>query len=102
VLAAGLLVSLAGLSVAAVGLGHVSGSQYQYGPGGHQYGPGGKQYGKTKVAVCHKGRKTIVIGKPAVRAHLAHGDTLGSCSSTSSAAPQHVEHGQGHGHGKKK
>ena len=33
-----------------------------------------------KVVVCHKGKKTIVIGAPAVPAHLRHGDTLGECA----------------------
>jgi len=46
-------------------------AQYQYGPSGHQYG-------KTKVTLCHKG-KTITVGKPAAKAHLRHGDTLGRC-----------------------
>jgi hypothetical protein len=32
-----------------------------------------------KATVCHKGKKTISIGKPAVKAHLRHGDTLGAC-----------------------
>lgn len=32
-----------------------------------------------KVDVCHKGKKTINISVNAVPAHLAHGDTLGSC-----------------------
>ena len=32
----------------------------------------------TQVTLCHKGL-TIVVGHPAVRAHLAHGDTLGPC-----------------------
>ena len=35
-------------------------------------------YGK-KVTVCHKGKKTISVGGPAVKAHLRHGDTLGRC-----------------------
>jgi hypothetical protein len=33
-----------------------------------------------KVAVCHKGRKTIIISARAVPAHLRHGDTLGPCA----------------------
>jgi len=45
----------------------------------HQYGPAGHQYGKTKVTLCHKGKKTITVGKPAAKAHLRHGDTLGPC-----------------------
>ena len=45
----------------------------------YQYGPSGKQYGKTKVTLCHKGKKTITVGKPAEKAHRRHGDTLGPC-----------------------
>jgi len=45
----------------------------------YQYGPSGKQYGKTKVTLCHKGKKTITVGKPAAKAHLRHGDKLGRC-----------------------
>jgi hypothetical protein len=37
------------------------------------------QYGKTKVTLCHKGKKTITVGAPAVKAHLRHGDKLGAC-----------------------
>ena len=37
------------------------------------------QYGKTKVTLCHKGKKTITVGAPAVKAHLRHGDKLGPC-----------------------
>lgn len=35
--------------------------------------PGGK------VAVCHKGKKTIYVGESAVDAHLAHGNYVGRC-----------------------
>jgi hypothetical protein len=48
-------------------------------PAAKQYGPSGKQYGKTKVTLCHKGKKSITVGKPAVKAHLRHGDKLGRC-----------------------
>ena len=41
--------------------------------------PSGKQYGKTKVTLCHKGKKTITVGAPAAKAHLRHGDKLGRC-----------------------
>jgi hypothetical protein len=37
------------------------------------------QYGKKKVTLCHKGKKTITVGAPAVKAHLRHGDKLGAC-----------------------
>ena len=32
-----------------------------------------------KVLVCHKGKKTLTVGAPALVAHLGHGDTEGSC-----------------------
>ena len=32
-----------------------------------------------KVRVCRKGRKTLYLPKPAVRAHLRHGDIEGAC-----------------------
>jgi len=34
---------------------------------------------KSKVAVCHKGKKTIYVDEAAVKAHLGHGDYLGPC-----------------------
>jgi hypothetical protein len=44
----------------------------------------GKGKGQTKVALCHKGH-TITVGAPAVRAHLRHGDKLGSCGAAAPA-----------------
>lgn len=41
--------------------------------------------GTRKVQVCHvagDSRSTITIALPAARAHLAHGDTLGTCTTT--------------------
>jgi hypothetical protein len=32
-----------------------------------------------KVALCHKGEKTISVGASAVPGHMRHGDTLGPC-----------------------
>jgi hypothetical protein len=32
-----------------------------------------------KVTLCHKGRNTIEVGEVSLRAHLSHGDTLGTC-----------------------
>jgi hypothetical protein len=40
-------------------------------------GPSSAQY-QYRVAICHKGH-TIVIAMPALKAHLAHGDTVGRC-----------------------
>jgi hypothetical protein len=43
-------------------------------------------HGAGKVAVCHippgnpANAHTVVVGAPAVRAHLRHGDSLGSCA----------------------
>ena len=42
--------------------------------------------GRPKVTVCHKGRVTIKVGAPAVKAHQRHGDTLGPCSGQAPAA----------------
>jgi hypothetical protein len=39
----------------------------------------GKGNGKEKVTICHKGKKTITVAKPALKAHLKHGDTVGPC-----------------------
>lgn len=47
-------------------------------------GPGEGQYGK-KVTVCHKGKKTLSIGKPALPAHLRHGDQAGTCAAVAKA-----------------
>ena len=33
-----------------------------------------------KVTICHKGKNTITISINALPAHLAHGDTLGACT----------------------
>jgi hypothetical protein len=46
---------------------------------GKNNGNKGKGKGKEKVTICHKGKKTITVGKPALKAHLKHGDTVGPC-----------------------
>ena len=43
-----------------------------------------------KVAICHipangEAAHTIVVGAPAVGAHLAHGDTIGECGASAGA-----------------
>lgn len=35
--------------------------------------------GTEKITVCHKGKQELTIAAPAVDAHIAHGDTVGSC-----------------------
>jgi hypothetical protein len=74
VLGAALVLSVA--SLAAVGKGKPG--KGRNAAAQYQYGSSGKQYGKTKVKLCHKG-KTITVGAPAAKAHLRHGDKLGSC-----------------------
>ncbi len=32
-----------------------------------------------KVAICHKGKKTIYVSESAANAHLGHGDYMGEC-----------------------
>lgn len=39
----------------------------------------GKGKGQVKVTLCHKGKVTIRVGFPAVKAHLRHGDRIGRC-----------------------
>jgi hypothetical protein len=43
-----------------------------------------------KVTLCHKGKNTIAVGKPAQAAHERHGDTVGPCQ-TEEAAPEPPE-----------
>jgi hypothetical protein len=47
--------------------------------------PPGK--GQEKVTLCHKGKVTITVGAPAVKAHLRHGDRLGPCSGLPAPTP---------------
>jgi hypothetical protein len=77
--------ALAGVSLASGGHGHGKGKGKGHDSGDspssaqYQYSSGGKQYGHHKVAVCHKGHKTLWLPQPAVRAHLRHGDKPGVC-----------------------
>ncbi|MBI2096069.1 MAG: peptidoglycan-binding protein [Candidatus Taylorbacteria bacterium] len=54
--------------------------------------PGGGR-GETKVEICHippgnpAAKHTVVIGLPAVRAHLRHGDTVGGCGGAATTTP---------------
>jgi hypothetical protein len=41
-----------------------------------EHGRGGSQQ---KVTLCHKVKKTLTVGAPALAAHLRHGDTQGAC-----------------------
>ena len=70
-----LAVGVVSLFVALGGVGMaqsaISASQYQYGK---------------KATVCHKGKKTISIGRAAVPAHLRHGDTVGTCAAARAKA----------------
>lgn len=43
------------------------------------YGYGQDPYHDNKVAVCHKGKKTLMLPESAVDAHMRHGDTPGPC-----------------------
>ncbi len=36
--------------------------------------------GHNKTTLCHKAKETITVGTASVKAHLAHGDTLGECA----------------------
>ena len=41
-----------------------------------EHGRGG---GQQKITLCHKDKKTLTVGAPALAAHLRHGDSEGSC-----------------------
>jgi hypothetical protein len=69
-----LVLSVAAFAGASPGKGKPGKPGKKQSPSAAQY-----QYGKTKVTLCHKGKKTITVGAPAARAHLRHGDTLGPC-----------------------
>jgi hypothetical protein len=70
-----LVLAVAALAGASPGKGKPPGKPgKQAAPAAAQY-----QYGKTKVTLCHKGKVTITVGAPAVKAHLRHGDKLGHC-----------------------
>ena len=43
-----------------------------------QQSPVGEQ-SPARIAVCHKGNKTLTLPAPAADAHLRHGDTAGRC-----------------------
>jgi hypothetical protein len=68
-LAASLMVVFAALAGIGLAGSSLSAAQYEY----------GGQYGK-KVAVCHKGKKTLSVSVNAWPAHRAHGDVLGTCA----------------------
>jgi len=74
VLAAALVLSVAALAAVPMKGKPGKPGKGQGTPSAAQY-----QYGKQKVTLCHKGKKTITVGAPAVKAHLRHGDTLGRC-----------------------
>jgi hypothetical protein len=79
VLTAALFLSVAALASVGKGKPGKPGKGKNASAAQYQYGPSGKQYGKTKVTLCHKGKKTITVGAPAAKAHLRHGDKLGRC-----------------------
>jgi hypothetical protein len=62
--------------------------------GDEEHGIGG---GQEKVTLCHKGKNTITVGKPAQPAHVRHGDTLGPCPE--GAEPEEAKNGGGGGSG---
>ena len=63
-LAISLLAAFAALGSVGAAQSTISAAQYQYGK---------------KVTICHKG-KTISVGRAAERAHVRHGDSVGTCA----------------------
>lgn len=44
-----------------------------------------------KTTICHKDKRTLSVGDPAVPAHLAHGDSLGPCTGQGGGEPDGEE-----------
>ncbi len=44
--------------------------------------------GTDKVTICHKSKDTLTISKSALKAHLAHGDTMGACETDGTLSAQ--------------
>ena len=40
-----------------------------------------------KIIICHKGKETIAIATPALKAHLKHGDEIGKCGGGPAPVP---------------
>jgi len=65
----------------------------------------GRGGGQQKVTLCHKGKKTLTVGAPALAAHERHGDNLGACqpggagpaSSRVTGGPDSAKNGEGGG-----
>ena len=83
-----IILAVVGSGIAKAGKGGIKGGNGMSNKGGNgksnRSGNGkGKQKGKTKVTLCHNPgtpqQQTIVVGTPASREHLAHGDVAGPC-----------------------
>ena len=69
-----------------------------------EHGLGGSQQ---KVTLCHKGKKTLTVGAPALAAHQRHGDTKGACQTEGAGSelsgetmkPEGAKNGGGGGSG---
>ncbi len=67
----------------------------------------GRGGGQHKVTLCHKGKKTLTVGAPALAAHERHGDYEGACqpggagaaSSRETVGPEAAKSGGGSGSG---
>src|SRR5436190_1288242 len=70
---------LRGLAGAGLGLGALRMSQVEAAKNGGK----GKNKKGAKVTICHQGQ-TITVSSSALKAHLTHGDTEGSCPTTNS------------------
>ena len=76
---------------------------------GNEAGPG-RGVGGQKTTLCHKGKKTLTVGAPALDAHLRHGDTPDACRGVGSGqkpsgevmGPEAAKNGEGGGGGQDK
>ena len=67
----------------------------------------GRSGSQQKVILCHKGKKTLTVGAPALAAHQRHGDTKGACQTEGAGSepsgetmkPEAAKNGGGGGSG---
>ncbi len=57
-------------------VGHPANGKPEVRGNDQEHGRGG---GQQKVTLCHKSKKTLTVGAPALGAHQRHGDTQGAC-----------------------
>jgi hypothetical protein len=85
-------------------VGHPANGKPQQRGNEEEHGRGGSQQ---KIILCHKEKKTLTVGAPALAAHQRHGDTKSACQTEGAGSepsgetmkPEAAKHGGGGGSG---